>query len=55
MKIEAARQLVSILTEAIADAEVGGSDTVNLVDRAKNIDDEARQALVDAIADDENK
>lgn len=55
MKLQAARQLLSLLTEAIADAEVAGSKEVKLVEGAKNLDNEARQSLVDAISEAESQ
>ena len=51
MKLQAAKKLVSLLEQSIAEAEIAGRDSVELVEGAKSLDDDARQALVDAITD----
>jgi len=51
MKLHAAKRLLSLLEESIAEAEIAGLDSVELVNSARAMDDDARQALVDAITD----
>ena len=50
MKLHAAKHLVSQLEAAISEAEIAGLNDVELVESAKDLDDEARADLVAAIS-----
>jgi len=49
MKLHAAKQLLSLLETEIFEAEIAGRDSIDLINSAKGLDDEARADLVAAI------
>ncbi len=51
MKTAAALELVAIIAQAVNQAHRDGKDSIDLMNSARALDDEARSDLVQAIAD----